>query len=709
MSDNTYPFRPRARLLLQLGDQLIRNESIALLEIIKNAYDACASKATISMKNLENPQQGEIIIEDDGDGMNFDIIKNVWLHPGTEHKIKQIDFNNDNVNSDRSCTRTPIGGKGIGRFGAHKLGFHIEVISKMKNADEVKLVIDWKDFEQDLFLEDVKVAINTNPFPIYFKDNKKKGTKITIRQLKGHWTRGTVRELYRAVNSLNSPFETRDAFKTYFKLDNQDWLRGLMTFKKIEDHALYYAEAVIEGDKLKKLDYEFRPWDTMNKLYGRKETLSNIDMVKTERNEETKKKEQRPIDIGKHKIGTVTFKLLIFDRSGKILSLGVTDKKGFKDYLDLNGGVRVFRDGIRVYDYGEPDNDWLSLDLMRVNQPGKTISNNIIIGAVELENRLVSEDLLEKTNREGFVENEAYNDLVDAIRFTLDKALTQRNMDKELVRKFYSSSGSSEPVIGRLQSLHEKINDKVKDVELKNDLLKSISDIEKDYITINEIYTRSSSAGLSLSIVMHEIIHMIAELSSAVEQKSIDNHIRVLVKTLQKTASDYAGVIKQSNKTKAKLGNVISQALSNIQFRIKAHDVKIIRNFEQSELANKEVSCAQNLVTSTLINIIDNSIWWQTYAKTPNKKIFIDIVDEPETYTSILIADNGPGFSIPPEEAIKPFMSDKPGGMGLGLHLAEEVMNGQKGSLIFPDEYDFEMPEEFQKGAKMLLAFRKTL
>ncbi|MDX5338008.1 MAG: ATP-binding protein [Cyclobacteriaceae bacterium] len=708
MPDNIYSFKPRARLLLQLGDQLIRNESIALLEIIKNSYDACATKATVTMKNLENPQSGEIIIEDNGDGMDFNIIKDVWLHPGTEHKIKPKGLDDNNVERP-SCDRIPIGGKGIGRFGAHKLGFHIEVISKKKNADEVLLVIDWKDFEQDLFLEDVKVAINTHPIPTYFKEGKTSGTKITIRQLKGNWTRGTVRELYRAVNSLNSPFETKDAFKAYFKVDNQDWLKGLIGFKEIEDHALYYAEAVIEGDKLKTLDYEFRPWDTMNKLHGRKETLSNVDMVKIERNETTKKKEQCPIDIGKHKIGTVTFKLLIFDRSGKILSLGVTDKKGFKDYLDLNGGVRVFRDGIRVYDYGEPDNDWLNLDLMRVNQPGKTISNNIIIGAVGLENRLVSEDLLEKTNREGFVENEAYNDLVDAIRFTLDKVLTQRNIDKELVRKFYSNTGSSEPVISRLQSLHEKISDRVKDVELKSELLKSISDIEKDYNTINEIYTRSSSAGLSLSIVMHEIIHMIAELSSAVEHKVIDNHIRGLVKTLQKTTSDYAGVIKQSNKTKARLGKVISQALSNIQFRIKAHDVEIIRNFERSELANKEISCAQNLVTSTLINIIDNSIWWQTYAKTPNKKVFIDIVDEPDKYTSILIADNGPGFSLPPEEAIKPFISDKPGGMGLGLHLAAEVMNGQKGRLLFPDEYDFEMPEEFQKGAKLLLAFRKAL
>ncbi len=121
------------------------------------------------------------------------------------------------------------------------------------------------------------------------------------------------------------------------------------------------------------------------------------------------------------------------------------------------------------------------------------------------------------------------------------------------------------------------------------------------------------------------------------------------------------------------------------------------------------MGCAQNLVTSSIINIIDNSIWWQNYANTTPKRIFIDIIDESPHFVSILIADNGPGFSIGSEDAVRPFVSDKPGGMGLGLHLAHEVMNGQKGRLIFPEAHDFEMPDEFQKGAKILLQFRKSL
>jgi len=68
------PFQPKARLLLQLGDQLIRSESIALLELIKNSYDAYASTVRVSMKKIDQPDEGKIVIEDDGRGMDSGII-----------------------------------------------------------------------------------------------------------------------------------------------------------------------------------------------------------------------------------------------------------------------------------------------------------------------------------------------------------------------------------------------------------------------------------------------------------------------------------------------------------------------------------------------------------------------------------------------------------------------------------------------------------
>jgi signal transduction histidine kinase len=694
-------FKPRARLLLQLGDQLIRSESIAILEIVKNAYDADASVATVEMKNLQNPEKSQIIITDDGDGMNERIIKDIWMQPGSEHKEKLI-----SEKAIEEGKRIPIGGKGIGRFGVHKLGSKIELVSKMNGFNEVKVKIDWRDFEADKPLSKVKISFTENSNPTHFKE-KRTGTKIIIDDLKSAWTRGTVRDLYRAIMSLNSPFESKGSFKTLLKVDPREWTEGLLKFRDIRNHALYYSEAVIEGDSITSIDYKFTPWDTMSKLPSREDNRSNVPMVQKIRDSSTGKMKTIPLDLTDQGVGKITLKLLIFDRSPKILSLGMSDKKGFSEYLNANGGIRVFRNGIRVYDYGEPDNDWLNLDLRRINQPGKAISNNLIIGAIYL-NRETSEGLIEKTNREGFIENSSYTSFVGAVGNALDKILTQRNIDKELVQKFYNAKSTSQPVLGRLQDLRGNINEKVQDVELKEELLNALFSIEKDFEEISEIYMRSSSAGLSLSIVMHEIIHMIAELAAALKDRPND-HIKQLVRSLQKTVGDYAGVIKQSNKTKGDLVKITRQSLSNIQFRIKAHDIQIINMFEERGDINTSISCAQNLVTSTIINVVDNSLWWQEYARIKNKKLFIDIVEYPENHVSLLIADNGPGFSIPPDEAIKPFISDKPGGMGLGLHLADEVMKGQKGRLIFPDTHDFELPQEFESGAKLLLAFRRML
>src|SRR5690606_16346994 len=103
-------------LLIQLGDQLIKNESIALVELVKNSYDADANKADIYMDQVDDPDNGVIIIEDDGFGMSPDVVENVWLEPGSDFKGQLI----KNNKTSPKYKRLPIGEKGIGRFGVHK-------------------------------------------------------------------------------------------------------------------------------------------------------------------------------------------------------------------------------------------------------------------------------------------------------------------------------------------------------------------------------------------------------------------------------------------------------------------------------------------------------------------------------------------------------------------------------------------------------------
>ena len=122
-------FKPRARLMLELGEQLIKNESVAILELIKNGYDAFARNVQVVFNDLNELDKGIIIIQDDGIGMSKDTILNHWMEPATLNKKKIVD-NCKGPIEHNGIKRVPLGEKGIGRFGAHKLGNHIQIISR---------------------------------------------------------------------------------------------------------------------------------------------------------------------------------------------------------------------------------------------------------------------------------------------------------------------------------------------------------------------------------------------------------------------------------------------------------------------------------------------------------------------------------------------------------------------------------------------------
>jgi glycerophosphoryl diester phosphodiesterase len=336
-------FKPKARLLAQLGEQLIRNESVAIVELVKNAYDADASEVNVQI-NLEKDNK-YLIIHDDGIGMSKDIFINNWLVPGTDQKLQ--DFENKKVS--KKFGRLPIGEKGIGRFGVHKLGDHIEVLSKMKGKREAKLVIDWTELSKHDFLEDFQVQVSENQKTEHFKDNKT-GTLIKISKLKGNWGKREVRNIIRSLNSLSSPFKKISKFKVNIEVSKPEYLEDLLTWNKIKDFAMFKFNIEIREDRIKKLKYEFIPYDELKKIQGRVITHNDPDVSKRLQLF-TEGRSAHKIDLSKHNIGTIKINGYIFDRDNYTLSLSsMTDRKGFKDYLSNNTGIKVFRDDLRVYD-----------------------------------------------------------------------------------------------------------------------------------------------------------------------------------------------------------------------------------------------------------------------------------------------------------------------------------------------------------------------
>lgn len=709
---NAFAFKPRARLLLQLGDQLIRSESVALLELVKNSYDADANKVEILMENGDDPDNGIIIVEDDGFGMDLNTVINVWMEPGSDFKTEK--FKNKELTP--RFKRLPIGEKGIGRFGAHKLGNEVELITKKSGCKEVYVKIDWKAFESARYLEDIPVKI-TEREPLLFTENET-GTRLTITKLRTTWTRGMARKVKRSIGALTSPFESKDDFIADFEvLDKPGWFEGIVDWEQIVDYSLFHFKAELKEDKIEKLEYNFTPWPNMNELSGRSHCFISLkdDDIETFPISETEKtffynkflidqsKDENPISLTGKKIGKVKFEGYIFDLDSKLLSLGNFEKTSFKNYLKENGGVRVFRDGLRIYDYGEPGTDWLGLDIRRVNVPARRLSNNILVAAVYLD-RETSSGLEEKTNREGFIENESYEVLRDSIVHTLSLVEMYRMPDKNRLREIYGPTPKSEPVLSLLKDMQAYVNDKIKEIPVKKKLNIYLEKIENDYKHITETLLKSAGAGLSLSVVIHEVEKIIQSVQSILKQEKASDKLLELVEHLSGLIDGYADILRTSTRSNESIFSLLNQTLFNVEFRLLSHNI-IVRKEYESKL-DRKIKLAKSLLLGSLMNIIDNSIYWLEKSGRLDKKIYLDL-EENEEFVSIIVADNGTGFTLPTERITEPFMSGKSGGMGLGLHIVKEIMLAHKGSLSFPEKGELDIPQEFNNGAIVSLNFKK--
>lgn len=767
-------FKPRARLLLQLGDQLIKDEGLALFELVKNSYDADATYSDVQLNDIDKKDIGTITIKDNGSGMNYNLITNHWLEPGTDIKEELI----QKLSKSNLYGRLPLGEKGIGRFGSHKLGQKITLYSKTDFDPEVEININWKTFENEKYLDSVPIDIKENTdIPEFFKksitfieeENYKEiltniehkndinflhslyalengkmklsdseilkdqslypklkillnkagyhtsGTYIKISNLWENWSRGMLRNTFRAVNAINSPFaQKNNDFIVSIKTTQQHWLESLLTTEEAINKALFIAQGCIEGNTIK-FNYKFNPMDGMDKLTGRETNneyiIESIEKV-LNKNTGTYKKERIEYNIDEYKIGKVEFEFYMYDLSPKTLDFLEYDKTGFKKFLKTNGGIRVYRDKVRVYDYGEPGNDWLNLDYKRLTAPTQAISNNQILGAIYLD-REGSQDLIEKTNREGFVDNFAYELFTKAVLITIGKIAQERVIDKTIIKDTYGVNRKSEPVISTIKDLDKYIEINLDDnLPAKKKIREKLIEIEKEYQNITENLLSAAGSGLSLNIAIHEIEKIIAEMLRRVNEDTLDSEMSYLVDQLHTTLKHYSELSKFQKNENISLKGTINKAINLNAYRLYNHEIEVINN--SVELENDiNIKFTQKLLLASISNIIDNSIFWLDnkfiyQSRNDNtkfiKKIYIDILIE-NNIPSIIIADNGTGFLIPTDLIKKPYISKKDDSMGLGLYIIDETMKLHKGQVIFPDKGDVAVPDEFQDGAIIQLKF----
>lgn len=701
------PFKMTARVLAHLGEDLIKDESIALLELVKNSYDAGATKCVVDFNFDIFGSLIEISISDNGSGMSLETIENIWLVIGTDNKKNRLISHRQG--------RLPLGEKGIGRLGVHKLGNDIKLYSKHSDENEVYVSIDWSKLAGSKDIDDFKIDYGYSSDSHFF--DKQTGTKIIVRNLKGEWNRRKLRSVFRDLTTLNSPFsEKSDSFEVVVS-SNSNVFSGLPNLEAIKNAGLYYGHCTLEGSIITEFSYEFKPWNVLDKIKSRSLTaldeyekvlIHNVE-IETETGKVVKR--EKRLDLNEYNIGRVQFDVIMYEKDSSVFSLLNIEKKGLNDYLKENSGIRVYRDNMRVFDYGEPGNDWLSIDKRRLSRSGGSISNSLLLGSVMLD-RISSYGLREKTNREGFIEDEAYFAFVDAISYVMDLFIQQRNQDRMNLMSIYKTGKNvTEPVIGDLSEVISIVKEKVPEEKDQHQILTYLYRIESQYNEVRDTLIHSASIGINLGGAIHELEKQMAALKSCAEAGNIFK-VKEIIPVLETIIANYSSMMLKSEIQKFNVSQIVGKVIEYNRFRFQDHAIRLFSNYKKVDFMAK---LSKTETISALTNLVDNSIYWVCRSRIEDRMIYLYVTESfREGFVTVAVCDNGPGFKIAPELAVRAFVSGKPlnAGMGFGLYITHETMKQLNGHMDILSNCDIELPSKIvDKGidkAIVALSFPKA-
>jgi hypothetical protein len=271
MANASLHFEVDPSVVYQLGDSLITDAVQALIELVKNCYDADGSyaKVIIDTQNLNKPDDSffsedtnRIIIEDDGFGMTFEDIQNGWLRISSRRKLEQ------KLNKKTTTKgRTPLGDKGLGRLGVQKLGKNLEIYTKAKNKQAYHIGFSWLDFATAPSIDKVEIKIDKIDF------SKNAGTIIIISDLlePNIWEGKAVKRLENELSSIISPYKEIREFVVCVNIDNKtlqlqemsDAIRNIALIR----YKLIFVDNVFMINGKVKLDYFYPSNETEEELF----------------------------------------------------------------------------------------------------------------------------------------------------------------------------------------------------------------------------------------------------------------------------------------------------------------------------------------------------------------------------------------------------------------------------------------------------------
>ncbi len=698
--------RPYARLITMIGEQLIRNEKIALLELIKNSYDADAKKVEVNFIDFVKSEDGLITnqnsvieIKDNGEGMTLETVKDAWMNPAAPNKFLKKKTGKDRTKSGRVIQ----GEKGIGRFAVFKIGDTVELFTRNinKQSEEIYVKCDLSIYDSDLlsrkdakksteneklFIDDIKYTYRINKVGQEQEDkwqiNKEKinnGVIIRISNLRSLWSYSKLSDIFTDSLKLISPFNKTD-FSCSIYLNGE--IVGSSDTKSrlddlLEDAPLHMKGEVTATGICKYVLNNVQGELTLNAL------ASDSSIKKIFYNTDGTKK--RDPECGQFK-----FEFYVFDLNRKSdLISGKLDKSDRE--LIKNNRLYLYRDGVRVNPYGDPDDDWIGLDIRRgTEKAGSYLSNDQLTGYIAITSK-DNPNLRDKTNREGLIDTgNSYNDLVTLVLGILGFLNTEfRRKQVEIETRSNFQLINESKAENNLKQIRLELG-KRGDKENAEALDNAISEYkrEKDILIQRaEILEDLAGVGLTIDAASHDLMIILNRaketLNSLIELTSKDTvDPSVLRETIEKLRGQFGFIEDQmhgiqplfrSTRRKSKdlrIKDIIEKVQRYYNDPITQSKIKIEIKEKNPPLV---VKCPEAVLLQVFINLLDNSVYWLTTNDLQPKKISIVIDGSKEEVT---FSDSGPGVRKEDEDYIfEPFFTTKGiQGRGLGLYIARQLL-----------------------------------
>jgi signal transduction histidine kinase len=650
-------FRPRARLLKLLGSELISDDILAITELVKNAHDADASSVSIEFHGITGAD-GWIVIKDDGHGMDLDALLRHWMQPAGTSKV-----NPRSRVSKRG--RRVLGEKGVGRFAADKLARSLELVSKCAGErNEIFAQFDWDQFDtDDRLLSEIKNRWETRA-PV---EIQKQGTILRMRGLRSAWNERMFRRLCTRLSRLRSPFAGHDGFTITIQCDDFPQYSGELR-SDILDRAPYRVDAVFDGDQSIELN-----------LNGSKsvEHLWN--------------------GHGDLRCGPVRVRIFAFDLETEAVAR-IGPRMEVRAWLREWTGVSVFRDGFRVWPYGEPHDDWLRLDQRRVNNPVVKLSNNQVIGFVEIT-RDANPGLADQTNREGLIQSRAFEDLRRLISFVIQLLEAERQRRRHPTVKARSGGNAKQTndasmgVVGDLEKLAQSAPR-----PLSNELKRVVARLRQEGATealqsrlVVEGYSELAAVGQaaigltrSLNPMFEQLAARIGAVRSSVRGRADKGatsalaELEVAAKALADRISMLKPVEEGSHRRRAMDVPVELDSFRELTGpMIAAQGVRFTADVPRGGVLRVEMR--PESFHRILHILTNNSLEWLRKTASPEIKVQANVrADRCE----IVFSDNGPGISSElADRVFDPLFSGREGGRGMGLTIARNIVEAHGGRI----------------------------